>query len=84
VQEALTNARKHAAGAGARVELDYRKSGLDVTVINSQSRAVRLPDLPSGGHGLAGLRERVTLAGGVLEAGPTAEGGFRVAARLPA
>jgi signal transduction histidine kinase len=84
VQEALTNARKHAAGAGARVELEYRPRGLQVTVVNSQSGGSSSPDLPSGGHGLAGLRERVALAGGILEAGPTAEGGFRVAARLPA
>jgi len=84
VQEALTNARKHAAGAGARVELDYRARGLKVTVTNSRSGGSRPLNLPGGGHGLAGLRERVALAGGVLEAGPTAEGGFRVAARLPA
>lgn len=84
VQEALTNARKHAQGSGARVELDYRPRGLKVTVINSQSRVSRPPELPGGGHGLAGLRERVALAGGVLEAGPTEDGGFRVAARLPA
>jgi signal transduction histidine kinase len=84
VQEALTNARKHAAGAGARVELDYRPRGLKVSVTNARSVGSRLPDLPSGGHGLAGLRERVALAGGMLEAGPTAEGGFRVAAQLPA
>lgn len=84
VQEALTNARKHAFGSGARVELNYRARGLHVTVTNSHSPSPRPSELPSGGHGLAGLRERVALAGGILEAGPTAEGGFRVAAQLPA
>ena len=86
VQEALTNTRKHAAGAEVRVALRYRRDGAVVRVVNTPPR--RTPDevlAGSGsGLGLSSLRHRVELVGGTLEAGPTPDGGFRVAADLPA
>ncbi|MEV4148857.1 ATP-binding protein [Amycolatopsis sp. NPDC049691] len=86
VQEALTNARKHAAGAEIRVKLRYRPDGVGIRVINT--RPQRRPDevlAGSGsGLGLSSLRHRVELVGGTLQAGPTPDGGFRIAADLPA
>ena len=82
VQEALTNAGKHAPGAAVAVTLDYRPAELAVSVVNR--RATRPPaGLPSGGHGLVGLRERVRTVGGDLSAEPRLDGGFRVEAVLP-
>ncbi|GAB3672860.1 sensor histidine kinase [Saccharopolyspora tripterygii] len=79
VQEALTNAARHAPEAAVTVVVEGGE-GLTVTVANGPSR----PSPSSGaGYGLLGMRERVGLAGGSLEAGPTSEGGFRVTAVLP-
>lgn len=89
VQEALTNARKHAGDARARVRLTYRPDGVTVEVSDdgpgSGSGTGAAPVRPSGrgGYGLIGMRERVALQGGTLEAAPLDTGGFRVAARLP-
>jgi signal transduction histidine kinase len=86
VQEALTNAAKHAPGAGVRVALAYADAWCTVTVTNDPPPDA-VPDtgrgLASGGAGLVGLDERVRLAGGTLRSGPTGEGGFEVAAGLP-
>jgi signal transduction histidine kinase len=82
VQEALTNVRKHAVGAGASVRVVGRPDTLFVEVRNDQPRT-RSSGLPSGGHGLLGLRERTGLLGGTFHAGPTPEGGFRVEAVYP-
>ncbi|MEV6825724.1 histidine kinase [Amycolatopsis sp. NPDC051102] len=86
VQEALTNVRKHAPGASARVSLRYHPGGLDVSV--DSTAAARPPDpalAGSGsGAGLTGLRQRVELVGGRFDAGPVPGGGFRVGAILPA
>jgi signal transduction histidine kinase len=79
VQEALTNARRHAPGSQVRVRLAFAGGGLDVTV-DSDGRARSRSD--GGGFGLVGMRERVALYGGELQAGPTAAG-FRVHADLP-
>jgi signal transduction histidine kinase len=80
VQEALTNVLKHAGpDARARVELVYGPDDLEVAVTNSGTAAT--PE-PAGGHGLLGIRERVSVAGGSVEAGPS-DGGFVVRARLP-
>ncbi|NJP96027.1 sensor histidine kinase [Nonomuraea sp. FMUSA5-5] len=80
VQEALTNTRKHAAGARSTVRLAYRPGLVEVEVADD-GRA------PSGGGelglGLAGMAERVSLCGGELRAGPAPEGGFVVSARIP-
>jgi signal transduction histidine kinase len=83
VQEALTNAGKHAPGGPVTVTLDLRESEVAVTVVNR--RATRPPTaLPSGGLGLIGLRERVRTVGGTLRAEARLDGGFRVEAVLPA
>ncbi len=82
VQEALTNVRKHAAGARASVKVLTQQDTLVVEVRNGRAGA-RSPALPSGGHGLIGLRERAGLLGGTFQAGPTSEGGFRVSATYP-
>jgi signal transduction histidine kinase len=85
VQEALTNSRKHAGPATARIRLCYGHETLELQVTDD-ARALggRGPRAGSGdGHGLIGMRERVALFGGDLEAGPEPGGGFRVAARLP-
>lgn len=83
VQEALTNVHKHAGNAATRIELRYGPDALRVAVDNEMPAGPVTVGLPSGGNGLVGLRERITLQGGVFEAGPRPEGGFRVAAELP-
>jgi signal transduction histidine kinase len=81
VQEALTNARKHAPGAPVRVAVRGRaEDGLVVEVGNPLARG---GSMPGAGAGLIGLRERVHLAGGRFEHGPTPDGEFRVRAWLP-
>ncbi|MFI7540614.1 sensor histidine kinase [Actinoplanes sp. NPDC049599] len=80
-QEALTNVLKHAAAASATVTVDYRPDGLHLTVEDDGTAPPAAPG--GGGQGLIGMRERVTLFGGELTAGPRPEGGFSVAARLP-
>jgi signal transduction histidine kinase len=84
VQEGLTNVRKHAPGAAVSVRVRAGADGLDVEMINPPSVGEgRDETLPSAGTGLIGLRERVGLAGGVLEHGWTAAGEFRLHAHLP-
>ncbi|MGW8376762.1 histidine kinase [Streptomyces sp. ODS28] len=88
VQEALTNVRKHAPGARVLVRVRPRSTdsapALRVEVSNSRADRTAVPlGLPSGGHGLIGLRERVQLLGGTFESGPTADHGYRVSASLP-
>jgi signal transduction histidine kinase len=83
VQEALTNALKHARGARARVDVRYEADALVIGVTDEGGAGERdLGAEAGGGRGLIGLRERVALFGGEFEAGPTPTG-FRVAARLP-
>ncbi|MEU9143415.1 sensor histidine kinase [Streptomyces sp. NPDC048349] len=81
VQEALTNARKYAGQARARVRLTYGTHALAVEVSDDGAGAAAVS--AGSGYGLVGMRERVALHGGTLEAGPLSGGGFRVAARLP-
>ncbi|WP_234326352.1 sensor histidine kinase [Streptomyces sp. NRRL S-337] len=83
VQEALTNAAKHAPGAAVRVRIERAEGQLRVTVTNAAPPPGPAPAAVSGGSGLVGLDERVRLAGGALHSGPTPDGGFTVAARLP-
>ncbi|MDF5753947.1 histidine kinase [Spongiactinospora sp. TRM90649] len=83
VQEALTNARKHAPGADVEIGVTGEPGrGLTVDVRNS-APAKAAPPGPSAGQGLAGLAERVALVDGRLEHGPTPEGGWRLTAWLP-
>ncbi|MEV7771994.1 histidine kinase [Kitasatospora sp. NPDC086791] len=114
VQEALTNAHKHAPAAEVAVTVEVQPDGLRLAVVNSPTGADGSgasdtgasdtaasdtatdgtatdgtatpdggPELPSGGHGLTGMRTRADDLGGTLHAGPTPEGGFAVRARLP-
>jgi signal transduction histidine kinase len=86
VQEALTNVLKHAPGTDVEVVVAYIAGGVALAVSNTTPAADTAPaadrGLPSGGNGLVGMRERVHALGGTFAAGPTAEGGFRVEARL--
>jgi signal transduction histidine kinase len=82
VQEALTNVIKHAGTARATVVLEYRPDDLVITVTDD-GRPVTGPGGPGGGRGLIGLRERIGLYGGELDAGPRPGGGWRVRARIP-
>jgi signal transduction histidine kinase len=81
VQEALTNARKHAPQAAVTVSV--ATSDGDVTVVIENPASGQPTMHTSSGFGLVGMRERVGLFGGVFEAGPTQAGGFRVRAVLP-
>jgi signal transduction histidine kinase len=80
VQEGLTNALKHARAERAQVVVRYGDGDLEVTV-SDNGRGAGSGD--GGGHGLMGMRERVAVYGGELEAGPQAEGGYRLRAKLP-
>ncbi|WP_051943182.1 sensor histidine kinase [Streptacidiphilus rugosus] len=85
VQEALTNVRKHAPGSTVSVEVAASDGPLQVTVTNGPADPDAQPLLlPSGGHGLIGLRERAQQLGGTLSAAPTPDGGFTVHATFPA
>ncbi|HET6752617.1 MAG TPA: histidine kinase [Jiangellaceae bacterium] len=82
LQEALTNARKHAPGARTQVRIRYDISGLEIEVRNGTPSPNSRPTSASGGQGLIGMRERVALYGGKFEAGSLAGGGFSVKALL--
>ncbi|GAA4031007.1 histidine kinase [Allokutzneria multivorans] len=86
VQEALTNARKHAPGAWVRVYVRYSGDRLRLIIRSSAAKAPLDPSLSGSGSGsgLLGLRQRVELVHGRLRAGPTDSGGFEVDAILPA
>jgi signal transduction histidine kinase len=83
VQEALTNVRKHAGGAPATVTVNRNTAMLNVEVINAAPTDPPAGQLPSGGHGLTGLRERASMLGGRMSAGRTPDGGFRLWASFP-
>jgi signal transduction histidine kinase len=82
VQEALTNAIKHAGGATTRVDLTWGGEALELRVADRGDGGAS-PELVGAGHGLIGMRERLRVHGGELEAGPRPGGGFQVVARLP-
>jgi signal transduction histidine kinase len=84
VQEAVTNAMKHAPRAPIAITVLGHPEAIEVQVVNQPTPGVR-SDLAEagGGHGLAGMRERVARCDGTLEAGSTADRGWRVRARLP-
>jgi signal transduction histidine kinase len=82
VQEALTNVVRHAPGAVARIRV--RRAGGELLVeVEDDGGAPVAEGRPGAGHGLLGMRERVRAVGGTLDAGPRAERGFAVRARLP-
>jgi signal transduction histidine kinase len=82
VQEALTNARRHAPGAAVDVELHYTDDALQLRVRDNGPGPPLTAPLP--GHGLLGMRERATAVGGHVHTGPAAGGGFLITALLPA
>jgi signal transduction histidine kinase len=90
VQEALTNARRHAPGAAVDVELCYEDDGLRLRIRDngpgpSLSSSAGSSEQPEGpGHGLLGMRERAATVGGSLRTGAASSGGFLVEAVLPA
>jgi signal transduction histidine kinase len=81
VQEALTNARRHAPGAGVDVELHYAECALSVRIRDTGPGPSE--HAPAGGHGLSGMRERAAAVGGELRTGAATGGGFLVDATLP-
>ncbi|WP_241564049.1 sensor histidine kinase [Nonomuraea polychroma] len=84
VQEGLTNVLKH-AGPGTRVSVTVTPEGEGLSVeIHNGRPPTSIERLPSSGRGLAGMRERVRALGGTLSAGPDGEGGWLLAASLPA
>jgi signal transduction histidine kinase len=80
IQEALTNTIRHAGPATAAVTVRYGSDDVFIEITDTGGGA-KLTD--GSGHGLRGMRERAAAAGGTVEIGPMADGGFRVAARLP-
>jgi signal transduction histidine kinase len=93
VQEALSNAMRHAPGSVVQVKLYYGDAALVIEVRNNglppNGQAVAAEDsggsgfTHGGGHGIIGMRERATMLGGNLQAGPTGKGEFLVTAALP-
>lgn len=98
VQEALSNVLRHAPGASARVELSYVLGGLGLRVVNGPPRGLVKPTrrptatpqrglrphhLIGAGHGITGMRERVTMLNGELTAEAAEDGGYEVAAFIP-
>jgi signal transduction histidine kinase len=85
VQEALTNAIKHAGSANAAVTVAYEPNEVVLSVEDDGDATRDGYDLSDagGGHGLVGMRERAALYGGLVQAGPRRGGGFAVHARLP-
>ncbi len=93
VQEALSNAMRHAPGSAVQVKLYYGDAALVVEVRNNglppdgQAAVTEETGGPAfghgGGHGIIGMRERAAMLGGNLQAGPTGKGEFLVTAALP-
>jgi len=81
IQEGLTNALKHAGRAQVRVLVRYGPGSLELEIADDGTGSPAA--LPSGGHGLAGIQERVALYGGELETGPGTSGGFVLRVLLP-
>jgi signal transduction histidine kinase len=82
VQEGLTNAMKHAHAERTQVVVRYGSEDIEVSV-SDDGQGGPAGSASGGGHGLVGMRERVSVYGGELEAGPRPDGGYRLRARLP-
>ncbi|MFF7948806.1 sensor histidine kinase [Streptomyces griseorubiginosus] len=84
VQEALSNTLRHAPGASARVEIGYVLGGLGLRVLNGPTpHAALVKPSPGAGHGITGMRERVSMLNGEMTAEATDEGGYEVTVFLP-
>ena len=84
VQEALTNARRHAPGAAVDVELHFADDALGLRIRDNGPGPPAAQPVAAGGHGLPGMRERAAAAGGELRTGTAPGGGFLIEATLPA
>ncbi|GAB2889665.1 sensor histidine kinase [Streptomyces mayteni] len=82
VQEALSNAMRHAPGASARVEISYVLGGFGLRIVNGPATE-QAPPSPGAGHGITGMRERVAMLGGAMTAGPADGGGYETAVFIP-
>ncbi|KAA0929783.1 sensor histidine kinase [Streptomyces apricus] len=82
VQEALSNSLRHAPGASAEVEVSYVLGGLGLRIVNGPPTGLVKPS-PGAGHGIAGMRERVSMLDGQMTAEATEDGGYEVAVFLP-
>ncbi|TDD98250.1 sensor histidine kinase, partial [Jiangella asiatica] len=82
VQESLANAVRHAPGTEVAVDVRYGEGSLELRVANAAPATAAVTQATPG-HGLVGMRERATVVGGTLAAGPTGDGGFAVTAVLP-
>lgn len=82
VQEALSNALRHAPGSSAKVEISYVLGGLGLRIVNTPTQGL-VKASPGAGHGITGMRERVTMLNGEMTAEPTGEGGYEVTAFIP-
>ncbi|MBV8949478.1 MAG: sensor histidine kinase [Actinobacteria bacterium] len=83
IQESLTNVARHSNRPDANVRLCRRDGMLDIGIVDEGVAGRDGMDVNAGGHGIAGMRERVASVGGVLTAGPRVRGGFEVHATLP-
>ncbi|MFJ9631521.1 sensor histidine kinase [Streptomyces sp. NPDC091280] len=84
VQEALSNTLRHAPGASARVEIAYVLGGLGLRIVNGPAPEPSLvKPSPGAGHGITGMRERVSMLNGEMTAARTDEGGYEVTVFLP-
>jgi signal transduction histidine kinase len=83
IQEALTNALRHAGGAMAHVAVRYRDNQLELEIADDGHQNLKAQKHASGGRGLIGIRERVAMFGGDLDAGQRPGGGFVVRCRFP-
>jgi signal transduction histidine kinase len=83
VQESLSNAGRHAPGAAVSVVVEQQPRTVALNIRNGPPATAGQQNADGTGHGLVGMRERVALLGGSLEAGPEADGGFTVRAVLP-
>ncbi|NUP47708.1 MAG: sensor histidine kinase [Catenulispora sp.] len=85
IQEAVTNVVRHSGTDACRVDVGYEADGVEIEIVDDgAANGPGSADPAGGGFGLLGMRERVSLLSGQFSAGPRPEGGFRVAARLPA
>ncbi|MGW4032459.1 sensor histidine kinase [Streptomyces sp. NPDC004838] len=82
IQEALSNALRHAPGSSAKVEISYVLGGLGLRIVNTAARGLVKPS-PGAGHGITGMRERVAMLNGEMTAEETEDGGYEVTAFIP-